>query len=169
MKTKAAGSFDEEATNFLNVDLDVYSESRLEPLVAAFGDEVCVHYIGREVSRYGAHLELGFPRSADTGIKALAALVRRLPTSARKLWKKAQVKDFNIGIQGGIKPHYCEFPLHTDTLSEIVKLGARVVISVYAAQPKSMGSQQRERDVPVRISQRRASAMKKKSDKRRMG
>ena len=169
MKTKAAGSFDEEATNFLNVDLDVYSESRLEPLVAAFGDEVCVHYIGREGSRYGAHLELGFPRSADTGIKALAALVRRLPTSARKLWKNAQVKDFNIGIQGGIKPHCCEFPLSLDTLSAVVKLGARVVITVYAAEPKSVRSQPHELDTRVRTGKRIASATKKKSDKRRMG
>ena len=169
MKTKAAGSFDEEATNFLNVDLDVYSESRLEPLVAAFGDEVSVHYVGREGSRYGAHLELGFPRSADTGIKALAALVRRLPTSARKLWKNAQVKDFNIGIQGGIKPHCCEFPLSLDTLSAVVKLGACVVITVYAAEPKSVRSQPHELDTRVRTGKRIASATKKKSDKRRIG
>ena len=116
---------DEEATTFLNVDLDIFSKSRLEPLVAALGDRIEVHHVGREGSRYSAHLERGFPRNADAGIKALAALVRHLPTHARKLWKNAQVKDFNIGIQGGIKPHHCEFPLHLDTLSEIVKLGAR--------------------------------------------
>jgi hypothetical protein len=169
MKIRDADTFEEEATKFLNVDLDIFSKARLEPLVTAFGDKVWVHYVGPEGSHYGAHLELDFPKNPDAGIKALAALVRHLPMRALKLWKNAQSKDFNIGIQGGMKPHYCEFPLHTDTLSEIVKLGARVVITVYAAQPKSIGSQQRERDARVRISQRRASAMKKKSDKRRMG
>jgi len=166
MKTRAASTFDEEATNFLNVDLDILSRSPLEPLVAAFGDKIQTHYVGREGSRYSAHLERGFPRNADTGIKALAALVRRLPMPARRLWEKAQIKDFNIGIQAGIKPHYCEFPLHTDTLSELVKLGARVVITVYAAQVKSVRSQ---RDIRTRTGALRASATGKKSPKRRMG
>jgi hypothetical protein len=34
MKIGNGGTFDEEATNFLNVDLDILSRSRLEPLVA---------------------------------------------------------------------------------------------------------------------------------------
>jgi len=169
MKIRNAGASDEEATNFLNVDLDIFSKSRLEPLVAAFGDRVEVHYVGREGSRYCAHLERGFPRNADTGIKALAALVRQLPGRARKLWNNAQVKDFNIGIQGGIKPHYCEFPLHLETLSEVVKLGARVVITVYAAERKSIESQQHNSDRLKRISKRGASTTKTKSAKRNMG
>ena len=32
--SKTAKAFDEEAINFLNVDLDIFSKSRLEPLVA---------------------------------------------------------------------------------------------------------------------------------------
>jgi len=164
MKFKGAGTFDEETTNFLNVDLDIFSKSRLEPLVAAFGDKLWVHYVGREGSRYSAHLECGFPRDPNAGIKALVSLVRQLPTHARKLWKNAQVKDFNIGIQAGIKPHYCEFPLHLDTLDEIVNLGARVVITVYAAEPKSIDSQQRNDDTRSRTSKRSAST---KSAKRR--
>jgi hypothetical protein len=162
LKTKTAGTFDEEATNFLNVDLDIFSKSRLEPLVVAFGDAVWVHYVGREGSRYGAHLELGFPRNADTGIKALAALVRQLPTSAWNLWKNAQVKDFNIGIQGGIKPHYCEFPLQLDTLREIVKLGARVVITVYAAEANRLASHTYARGGRGRSGKERGSGRKKK-------
>ena len=169
MKTRTAGTFDEEATNFLNVDLDIFSKSPLEPLVSAFGDKLWVHYVGPEGARYGAHLECGFPRHPEAGIKALAALVRQLPSQARKLWKNAQVKDFNIGIQGGIKPHCREFPLSLDTLSAVVKLGARVVITVYAAELKSVGSQPHERDTRARTGKRRASATKRKSDKRRTG
>ena len=142
MKIRAARTSDEEATNFLNVDLDIFSKSRLEKLVAAFGDVISVHYVGREGSRYSAHLELGryFPKDADSGVKALTALVRRLPASARRIWKNAQTKDFNIGIQGGIRPHYSEFPLKAKTLGEVARLGARVVITVYAAETKSAQS-----------------------------
>jgi len=35
-----SNSIDEERTTFLNVDLDIISKSRLEPLVAAFGKKV---------------------------------------------------------------------------------------------------------------------------------
>ena len=167
--SKTAKVFDEEATNFLNVDLDILSKSRLEPLVAALGDKIGVHYIGPEGPRYAAHLELGFPKSPDAGIKALVALVRQMSAQAQKLWRNAQVKDFNIGIRGGIKPRYCEFPLHLETLNEVVKLGARVVITVYAAQPKSIVSQPHNGGTPNRTSKRGASATKKKSDQCRMG
>jgi|SRR5207249_3954886 len=167
--SKTAKAFDEEAINFLNVDLDIFSKSRLEPLVAAFGDKIGVHYVGPEGSRYAAHLELGFPKNPDAGIKALVALVRQLSTQAQKLWRNAQVKDFNIGIQGGIKPRYCEFPLHLETLNEVVKLHARVVITVYATQPKSIDTQQHNGDTHNRTSKRGVSATKKKSDQRRMG
>jgi len=72
--SKTAKAFDEEAINFLNVDLDIFSKSRLEPLVAAFGDKIGVYYVGPEGSRYAAHLELGFPKNPDAGIKALETL-----------------------------------------------------------------------------------------------
>lgn len=169
MKPRASSTYDDEATTFLNVDLDIFSRSPLEPLVAALGNEIGIHYVGREGSRYSAHLERGFPKNAEAGIKALAALLQRLPMPARRLWKTAQIKDFNIGIQGGIKPRYCEFPLSSDTLSEVVKLGARVVITIYAAEPKSGQSQLHERYTRARTGKRRASATKKKSHERRMG
>jgi hypothetical protein len=103
MKNRAARTFDEEATKFLNVDLDIFSTSRLEKFVAAFGNSILVLYVGREGSRYSAHLELGryFVKDADAGITAMTALVRRLPASARRLWKNAQIKDFNMGFREG--------------------------------------------------------------------
>ena len=167
MKSRTADTFDEQATTFLNVDLDIFSRSPLEPLVAALGNKIEVHYVGREGSHYSAHLERGFPRNADEGIRALAALVRRLPAPARRLWKNARTKDFNIGIQGGIEPRYCEFPLNPDTLRAVVKLGARVVITVYGARPESR--QSREGNIGARTSKRRASVTKQKSNNRRIG
>ena len=77
-----SNSIDEERTTFLNVDLDIISKSRLEPLVAAFGKKVSVLYVGPEHSLHSAHLELGgprFPKSADMATRTLAVLVRRAP------------------------------------------------------------------------------------------
>ncbi len=138
-----ANTFDEDTTIFLNVDLDIFSKSRLDQLVAAFGEKIDLHYVGRDRSRYSAHFALSgiLSNSADSTIKALVNLVEKLPSPARKLWNDAQVKNFNIGIQGGIKPRFTEFPLHSDTLRAVVKLGARVVITVYAANQISVNAE----------------------------
>ena len=74
-------------TRFLNVELDIYSRSSLEPLVSAFGQKVMVLYMGREHHLYSAHLEIaGMTESADANIHAIAALVHKLPSAKRKLW-----------------------------------------------------------------------------------
>ena len=130
-----SNSIDEERTTFLNVDLDIISKSRLEPLVAAFGKKVSVLYVGPERSLNGAHLELGGPRfskSADMAIRTLAALVGQLPRKVRRVWNHAHVKDFNIGIQGGYKPHSSVFPLNVKTINAVARLGARIVVTVYS-------------------------------------
>ncbi len=131
-----------EQTTFLNVDVDVISRSRLEPLVAAFGSQVHVLYVGREGSRFAAHLELAVasPASADFAIRALAALVTRLPLAKRKLWDRAQYREFNIGIQAGLSPRSYELRLTLETLRRVTSVGGRVGITVYAAQLPPRGT-----------------------------
>jgi hypothetical protein len=48
---------DYPSTHYANVDLDVWSERSLQPMVEAMGSRVSVLYVGREQTRYGAHLE----------------------------------------------------------------------------------------------------------------
>lgn len=48
---------DPKTTHFLNVDLDPYSKSNLQSLVAAMGDRVLVLYVGGHKGTYRAHLE----------------------------------------------------------------------------------------------------------------
>jgi|HubBroStandDraft_1064217.scaffolds.fasta_scaffold373939_2 hypothetical protein len=40
------------ATEFLNVDLDIYSRFDLQPLVKALGKKVIILYVGRERRKY---------------------------------------------------------------------------------------------------------------------
>lgn len=129
---------------FLNVDLDIYSRTKLEPLVAAFGENVFVLYAGRERGLYSAHLELaGYCKTADAAIRSLAALVCRLPPAKRKLWNAATTRDFNIGVQSAARDRPFEMELAAPTIRLVSSLNARVVVTVYP--PELLTSQGNER------------------------
>jgi hypothetical protein len=53
-----AKSVHEDETYFLNVDLDVFGRSSLEPLASAFGSKVSQLYVGPHWNHYRAHFEL---------------------------------------------------------------------------------------------------------------
>ena len=126
----------DKSTHFLNVDLDVYSRSNLEPLVGALGKRVHVLYLGRPRQTYEAHLEIAiaprYPESPDRTIKKFAALINSLPKPARKLWDTAKRRDFNIGLQAAMQPHALEFALAPETVRAAASLNARIVITIYA-------------------------------------
>jgi hypothetical protein len=129
-------------TRFLNVDLDIRSRARLEPLVAAFGKRVLVLHVGPEGKGHGAHLELAnsHRKNANALIRALIALVRKLPKAGRRLWDQAQSREFNIGIDAGVKPFSYELRLDSETLESVAGVGGRVVFTVYAAPLRVAGA-----------------------------
>jgi hypothetical protein len=127
---------DRGTTNFLNVDLDIFSRSRLDPLVSAFGQKVSVLYVGRERRLYSAHLELAVhPKGADAAIRGLAALVHGLPSAKRKLWDAATRRDFNIGVEVADGAPPFEIELAARTIEIVTSLNARIVFTVYAPGP----------------------------------
>jgi hypothetical protein len=85
-----AKSVHEDETYFLNVDLDVFGRSSLEPLASAFGPRVSQLYVGPHGNHYSAHFELrASPRAgADALIVSLAKLVKSLPRAARLAWNQ---------------------------------------------------------------------------------
>lgn len=96
-------------------------------------------YVGPEGRRHGAHLELagayGRDPDADAIIARLAALVGRLPRSARRFWDRALAREFNIGVQAGRRPYSHELRLTTPTLAAVARLGGRIVITTYGVEP----------------------------------
>ena len=111
-------------THFLNVDLDLYSKSDLQPFVAAMGEKVDVLYVGRYKRTYRAHLELagsGLSESADSTIRQFCALIRTLPRAAVALWNAAKVRDFNIGVQAGTHPNSYEIALAPETVRAVFR------------------------------------------------
>ena len=120
-------------TQFLNVDLDIYSRSDLQPLVSALGRKVIVLHAGRYQRIFSAHLELTRTiRSADAAIRAFCVLIESLGRRERALWNASRKRDFSIGVDAGAYPRAYEFALAAGTLQAAARLGARVSIVVYA-------------------------------------
>jgi hypothetical protein len=127
--------------HFLNVDLDLYSKSNLQPLVTAMGEMVSVLHIGRHKRTYRAHLELAsYAKSADSTIRGLCVLIRTLPRAARKVWNAAMVRDFNIGVQAAMQPYWQEIALAPETVKAISEVNARIVLTVYAPEVRRKGT-----------------------------
>jgi hypothetical protein len=126
----------ERTTQFLNVDVDVWSTSDLQPLITALGRHILVHYVGEERGAYSAHLSLAsaYNRDADTRIRRLVALIDRLPPAARRLWDRARARDFNLGIQGGLAPFSHEIALEERTVALVAGVRGRIVITTYAVE-----------------------------------
>lgn len=125
-------------TCFLNVDLDVLSRRRLEPLATALERRgVFVHYVGPEGSRHGAHFSLtsiAGVSGADTLTRTLAGHIAALPPAVRALWDSAASRTFNIGIQAGVRPPSHEVCIASQTIALIAALSARIVITTYSAE-----------------------------------
>jgi hypothetical protein len=67
-------------TEFLNVDLDIYSKHDLQPLIERLGRKVHVLYVGRERGKYSAHLEVAKnTKTADSTLRAFCRLIEDLP------------------------------------------------------------------------------------------
>jgi hypothetical protein len=128
---------DEGSTHFINVELDLWSRWPLDAFAEALPRRVSRHYVGCEGRIYGAHFGPGFPRTADSGIRMFLRVLRSLPRSAMKEWKRAHRREFNIGIQGGLRPHAPEFRVGADTLAAVSALNASLVVTVYAAERPS--------------------------------
>src|SRR5258708_38519155 len=126
-----------ETTSFLNVDLDIYSKSNLQPLVTAMGKKVHVLFVGRIKRTYQAHLELresGLSESADSIIRGFCVLIRALPKAALELWNAAKVRDFNVGVEAAMQPHSHEIALASKTVRAAAEVNARIVLTVYAPE-----------------------------------
>jgi len=126
---------DVNETHFLNVDLDIYSRSDLQPLVNAFGKKVSVLHVGRYKRTYKAVLELNrIARGADSMIRAFCALIRALPKAERQRWNAATVRDFNIGVQIRKKPNCYRIDLSTPAVKAASEVGARIVFTTYSPE-----------------------------------
>jgi hypothetical protein len=85
---------------------------------------------------YEAHLEIaGIPKSADQVIRKFVQLIDALPPAARKHWDRAIRRDFSVGLEAGTETSVLDIAIEAETVAAAARLNARIVITVYTAQP----------------------------------
>jgi len=126
-----------EPAHFRNIDLDVRSRRSLDPLLIACGE-----WARRPLPDDARWLILnarGSAKTAEGVAKRLLRLIEGLNGEARRCWREAGRRVFDIGIQAGgpERRAFEEVRLTPDTLRRIASVGAEVQITVYPALPES--------------------------------
>jgi hypothetical protein len=119
--------------SFLNVDLEVFSKSDLQPLVAAMGSKVHVHYLGMEFRLFKAYVDLAQqPKTPEIGIIRFCRLIQKLPPSARELWDQAKSRSFDIGIEAPKRGSHYWSAVGPEAIRAAGDVKTRIAITVYA-------------------------------------
>jgi len=118
---------------FLNVDLEIESQSKLDALATEMGKRVIVLHCGpaSKARRYLLVLESSRSyKSPDTAIHALCGVVEGLSPAARRIWTAGR-KQFDVGYELRPSEHSSRFTLRPDTLARIASLGACLTVTYY--------------------------------------
>lgn len=126
---------------FLNVDLEIFSRSSLEPLVGALDKRVITLYSGQEFGLNKVVLEVwGEPESPEFCILRFCKLISSLPSRERAIWDGAKSRTFDIGIEAPELGRTYWSPINAKAVRAAAEVNARIAISVYNA--KKTGSTQ---------------------------
>ena len=124
-----------EPAHFLNVDLDVRSPSGLAVLTKAISAvafdlrEDVPHRDGW--ASYELLDELDTPEQVIT---CFCDALEQLTDHARAVWHAADSREFSIGIQSGLQPHWSQWRLSPHLLSRVAALQAGLSFEVYAPE-----------------------------------
>src|SRR5262245_32761556 len=90
-----------EGPHFINVDLEVWSTTDLSVFAEAVREKALVLYAGKSRRKDLVALEAKVTRSLspEAIIWALLRLIESLPPKARRAWKTAQSRVFDVGYQ----------------------------------------------------------------------
>jgi hypothetical protein len=131
-------------TAFLNVDIDLKSIEDPTSFVQALGSKVLPQSLGKVGRAHWVRLELARqPRSPADAILGFAQLVAKLPPRDRAAWANAASRELDIGIRAGFEPASAEWVLEAGVVEAIVRLGARLRITVYSPEMRSRRSGRR--------------------------
>ena len=152
--------------HFINVDLEIWSPTELVALAAALESKALVLYAGKVRRRFLVSIEARAGRltDAERTIWALVRVIESMPDAARRDWKRATARIFNVGVDGGelVKLHerpkgsgrwypahggdpamHCETSLSTELLQAVAKVKGTITITVYAPTRRVGGRRQR--------------------------
>jgi len=118
--------------HFRNVDLEIRSASKLNPISTAMGTRVIVLYSGPlPQKRHFLALESSTQfKGPEETIDALCDVVESMPPSARRIWDRSHRK-FHVGYELRSSELMSQFSLNSDILGRISKLGATLAVTYY--------------------------------------
>jgi hypothetical protein len=124
----------QEMTRFLNVDLSLRLGRGHTGQLMRFLEThlLLLHSEGGHATF--EHRES--PSSAEKGIVRIAAIVKRLPPTARVQWNRCRKRTMDVGVEGGLAPHQTRFGLGSSALRALIETGAELVFTVYAPSLK---------------------------------
>src|SRR5512147_364032 len=125
---------DSQATQFLNVDLELVATFDLAPLLEHFNPTTFTLRDSVDEGRRTVWMELYVdPKDTDDAILRYAMLVESLPSDTRRLWDECEDRCLNVGIQSGLAPHASAFRISPAAIAKLVAITARLEITVYSA------------------------------------
>ena len=124
-------------SEFLNVDLDVRSRRSLSPLLKAWPEAQTPGRAGAEAPRRIHTSGVSYKKTADKLARELIESVDQLPADARKCWKEASSRCFDIGIQAGLTPYnFEEVRLSDEVIRGMARLRIALLVTIYAPNTK---------------------------------
>ncbi len=130
-----------EPTQYLNVDLEIGSNHPVDALCRELTLELFELFRGRldEDHLERAHYETRAcdPTPSDA-IRGLVEVLDGISPAARRCWRAADKRDFNIGVQAGFQRNCFELAIDPAVVRDVTRLGGRIVLTVYspAAAPR---------------------------------
>lgn len=122
-------STEKSATEFLNVDLDLQSQSSLMPLIRFLGTAVVVLH----QTEHAVSLELSADRtSPESAIAGLLDFIESLPPDARDILSRCESRVLNVGIQAGEHPHSAMFNISPDVTMRMANAQLGLTFTIYA-------------------------------------
>ena len=149
---------------YLNVDLEIRSQSDLTPLAQALRRWLFVLHAGRVHGMFLASFEVsGLSHPPDVAIRRLAAALGRLPPSLQRLWRQARDRVFDIGVARAPGAAPFSLALRPGTMRIITMLNARLALTFY---PHTWKSARRLANKPL---ERLGTTRRRTSYRRRAG
>ena len=135
---------------FINLDLELKSNESVQPLMKELEDKVSLTHPGgfdelgmMELKTYktieGKDIDLytTFDDSedeiggADIFINEFCELLENLSAHSRMIWEKCELKEFDLGYQGGNTQKTFRTRIQSSTIKRCAKLGASILFTVY--------------------------------------
>lgn len=128
-----------EDPQFLNIDVDIRSRYPLTALIAALPWSRQPRNAENQPDPHWVVLNPpGITHTAEGAARKLLAHIRGLRGEARRCWRRARLRVFDIGVQaGGAGRAFEDVGLTAETLRQIALVGAQIKVTVYPARPTS--------------------------------